>query len=249
MEELVKQNENGQVVTTSLLVAEKFSKNHRDVMRSIQELLTSAQNCAHLFVETTYLDSYNREQPMYAMNRDGFSLLVMGFTGKEALKFKLDFIGAFNKMETMLQSDEYILMRSQTILQGMVKRLEFDNARKDEVIEHKNNEIKVLAPKAEYYDNTLTSKDTMTITQIAKELGMSGQLLNRKLCSLNIQYKVNGQWVLYSKYQDKGYTKTETYTEIINGETRTFVSTVWTQKGREIIHNSIKKVENLVSMN
>lgn len=101
--------------------------------------------------------------------------------------------------------------------------------------------INEFAPKADYYDKTLASIDTMTTTQIAKELGMSGEKLNKVLNELGVQYKVNRQWVLYAKYEDKGYTKPNTYTEIINDESRTWVSTVWTQKGREFIHSLIKQ--------
>lgn len=103
---LVFNDESGHILTNSLLVAAKFGKNHRDVMRSIRELLSSAQNCAHLFVESTYPDSQRKMQPMYIMNRDGFSLLVMGFTGEKALQFKLDFISAFNEMEQKLKEEQ-----------------------------------------------------------------------------------------------------------------------------------------------
>lgn len=101
---LVKSNK-GQVVTTSVKVSEYFGKNHRDVTRSIKELLTSAHFCAHLFIESEYPDTYGRMQPMYLMNRDGFSLLAMGFTGAKALEFKLAYINAFNEMEEKLRTE------------------------------------------------------------------------------------------------------------------------------------------------
>ena len=101
---LVKSNK-GQVVTTSVKVSEYFGKNHRDVTHSIKELLTSAHFCAHLFIESEYPDTYGRMQPMYLMNRDGFSLLAMGFTGAKALEFKLAYINAFNEMEEKLRTE------------------------------------------------------------------------------------------------------------------------------------------------
>lgn len=123
MEELVFKGTNDQVLTNSLLVAEKFEKNHKDVLETIRTIMRSAENSAVLsmFCESMYLNQQNKEQPMYVMNRDGFTLLAMGFTGSKALQFKMDFITAFNKMESMLKSDDYILMRSQQILQ---KRIE-----------------------------------------------------------------------------------------------------------------------------
>ena len=95
-----------QALTTSLKVAETFSKNHRDVLRSIKNL--TAQNCAvkKMFVESTYVNGKGQEQPMYYMNRDGFTLLVMGFTGKDTMKFKLAYIEAFNKMEKAIREQE-----------------------------------------------------------------------------------------------------------------------------------------------
>ena len=95
-----------QALTTSLKVAETFSKNHRDVLRSIKNL--TAQNCAvkKMFVESTYVNGKGQEQPMYYMNRDGFTLLAMGFTGKDAMKFKLEYIEAFNKMEKTIREQE-----------------------------------------------------------------------------------------------------------------------------------------------
>lgn len=234
MEELVKRNENGQAITSSLLVAQKFEKRHDHVIASIRELLSTTENSGLLsmFVESSYIAQNGKENPMFIMNRDGFNLLTMGFTGTKALNYKLEFIEAFNKMEAMLTSDEYILMRSRQILEQKVSMLEARTEAQTKIIQEQ-------APKAEYYDNTLMSKDAMTTTQIAKELGMSAITLNKRLKDLGVQYKVNDQWVLYAKYQDKGYTKTSTYTEIINGESKTYVSTVWTQKGREFIHSLI----------
>lgn len=94
---------NKQAVTTSLQVAESFEKNHADVMRSIKNL--TQQNCRvkNMFAESTYVNSRNQEQPMFYMNRDGFTLLAMGFTGDKALQFKLKYIEAFNKMEQMIK--------------------------------------------------------------------------------------------------------------------------------------------------
>jgi Rha family phage regulatory protein len=93
-----------QVVTNSLLVARKFGKEHRHVVRAINDMINnSAQNWEQLYLSTTYKDASGKSNPMFIITRDGFSLLVMGFTGKEALKFKLDFISAFNKMEEMLR--------------------------------------------------------------------------------------------------------------------------------------------------
>lgn len=89
---------NEEAVTTSLLVAEVFGKQHRNVLRSIDGLLKNEQS-KKMFVKGTYLNTQGHKQPMYYLNRDGFSLLVMGFTGEKALEWKFKYIEAFNKME------------------------------------------------------------------------------------------------------------------------------------------------------
>ena len=102
-----------QAVTTSLQVAENFEKNHRDVLRSIDMLKKDVRNFAQMFIESTELDSYGRDRRIYYMNRDGFSLLAMGFTGKKALQFKLKYIDAFNQMEKQLQQQKPLTLPEQ----------------------------------------------------------------------------------------------------------------------------------------
>lgn len=104
MENLV-QISNNLVVTSSFQVAEHFHKEHRNVLRTIREYINQLKNeqIDNWFYETNYIDDKNREYPMYLMNRDGFSLLVMGFTGSEALSWKIKYINAFNSMEAQLK--------------------------------------------------------------------------------------------------------------------------------------------------
>ena len=95
---------NNLIITSSITVAENFEKEHRDILRNIsnlKDLLSSAQFCA-LFKECTYKANNGKTNPMYLMNRDGFSLLAMGFTGAKALEWKIKYIEAFNDMEQIL---------------------------------------------------------------------------------------------------------------------------------------------------
>ena len=101
MNELVEIRKN-QVVTSSRQVAEVFGKRHCDVLRGIQNL-TSTQNCVQWFYRSQYKDASGKMNLEYLMNRDGFSLLVMGFTGKKALEWKIKYIEAFNTMEKALK--------------------------------------------------------------------------------------------------------------------------------------------------
>lgn len=94
-----------QAVTTSLQVAEVFGKEHKVVLKAIDELKEGvAQNYADLFYEDTYIHPQNKQKyRQIIMNRDGFTLLAMGFTGKKALQFKLQYINAFNEMEKTIK--------------------------------------------------------------------------------------------------------------------------------------------------
>lgn len=89
------------LITTSLKVAEHFEKEHKDVLESIRNL--AAENSAASFFTLTSYKNRGKEYPMYEMDRDGFSLLAMGFTGEKALRWKLDYIKAFNAMEAELK--------------------------------------------------------------------------------------------------------------------------------------------------
>jgi len=92
------------------------------------------------------------------------------------------------------------------------------------------------APKVQYYDKVLSSESTYVTNQIAKELGMSAETLNKKLKEKGIQYKQNGTWLLTYKYQNEGLTKTHTHTFTrSDGTPGSSMLTVWTEKGREFI--------------
>ena len=93
---------NNEAVCSSLDVAEKFHKSHKNVLRNIDNLLKN-EGVKNMFFKGQYHDEKNEKRPMYYMNRDGFSLLVMGFTGKKALEWKLQYIKAFNNMEAFIR--------------------------------------------------------------------------------------------------------------------------------------------------
>ncbi|KAF0439777.1 Rha family transcriptional regulator [Pediococcus acidilactici] len=94
-----------QAVTTSLQVAEVFGKRHDNILRDIENLKKDILNFEEMFSEGTEPDLYGRDRRIYYMNRDGFTLLAMGFTGKKALGFKLKYIEAFNHMEEAIKEE------------------------------------------------------------------------------------------------------------------------------------------------
>lgn len=97
-------NKDGQLLTTSKVVADTFGKIHRDVMRSINNLDCSEEFRVRNFAQSTYTSPQNKTLDCYDITRDGFSFLCMGFTGKEAAEWKEKYISAFNQLEDALIS-------------------------------------------------------------------------------------------------------------------------------------------------
>jgi Rha family phage regulatory protein len=116
----------GQPVTTSLKVAEAFGKQHKDVLRAIQRIECSKDFTERNFAPSEYVDSTGRKLPMFNMTKDGFVFLVMGFTGRQASKFKEAYIEAFNWMQDVLIQQGFTLAKRHNFLS-----LKFDNEKSD----------------------------------------------------------------------------------------------------------------------
>ncbi|MCE3041801.1 phage antirepressor KilAC domain-containing protein [Lacticaseibacillus rhamnosus] len=148
---------NKQAMTTSLRVAEVFGKDHKHVLETISNL-AAEKSAAKFFAETTY---YNRgkQYPMYYMNRDGFTLLAMGFTGKKALQFKISYINAFNSMETQIKTGYVIPGSYAEALKLAASQAE---------------QIEDMKPKALFADAVATSHTSILIGDLAKLIRQNG---------------------------------------------------------------------------
>ena len=133
-------------------------------------------------------------------------------------------------------------------LNGVVDEQVVNIARKGENIIHLEHQVDGLMPKAIYSDNVLDSVSCFTTTQVAKELGVTAQELNRSLCALHIQYYQSGQYMLYAEYAHMGLAKSRTrYNAFLDpkcdgrkekmGKAVTHTYLVWTEKGRKFIHD------------
>lgn len=152
-------NQNGKLLTSSLLVAKTFGKEHARVMRDIRELACSDGFRLGNFADTSYNDAQGKTQPMYYLTRDGFTLLVMGYTGKKAMEFKEAYINAFNQMEKTLKdhaplSELEILVKSAQTLLEQSKRLEKVEQRLDQM-EHEREENGKLLLEVRLSDNAV----------------------------------------------------------------------------------------------
>lgn len=221
-----------QAVTTSLILAEAFNKQHKNVIQVIEAKIEPAENSARykrMFYEGIYTDKKGEQRKMYYLNRDGFTFIAMGFTGRKADEFKLKYIDAFNRMEERIKQQPAQYKLPQTYSEALIELAK-------EV--EKNEE---LQPKADKYDRYLSNKGLITITEIAKEYGMSGRELNKFLHEKGVIYKRGNKWFIYQKFANDGLVGYEIYMP----EGRR--SLKWTTKGemfiRELLeNNNIKPV-------
>lgn len=114
-------------VVTSLDVAETFEKRHDHVLRDVEKLKKDIPNFGEMFFETTMPDSYGRSQKAFLMNRDGFTLLVMGYTGEKAMKFKIAYIKQFNAMEQALIGKMKEREKGIAVRQALTKAIQQSN--------------------------------------------------------------------------------------------------------------------------
>ena len=163
------------------------------------------------------------------------SMMTKTEKGKEVRQYFIDLEKAWNTPEQVFA--RALKMADQTItkLKDSVKSLSTE-------ISVKNQIIGELKPKADYYDEILKNPGLVTITQIAKDYGMSGKKMNDILHDIGIQYKQSGQWLLYSKYHCMGYTHSETV-DITRSDGRPDVkmNTKWSQKGRIFLYDKLKE--------
>lgn len=150
--------------------------------------------------------------------------------------------------ETYFNPKTKQLTLAEQMAQGLLAAKELLEAKDKQVKEltetcsQQQQMIGELKPKADYVDRILKSDSLVTITQIAKDYGMSGKAMNKALHDLHIIYNCNRQWLLYSQHQAKGYTFSETVDiPLDDGTTKVVMNTKWTQKGRLFLYGMLKK--------
>jgi len=183
------------------------------------------------------------------INESGLYSLIMTSRKPEAKKFKKWVTSEV--LPSIRKTGGYMLDNGESADELMARALKIADdtlRRREERIKNleleskiKDQQITELQPKASYYDAVLQSKDLMTVTQIAKDYGMSPNKLNKMLHEFGVQYKHRKQWFLYQNYAEQGYThsKTTKYTHT-NGLEGTSMHTYWTQKGRLFLYDLLK---------
>lgn len=182
----------------------------------------------------------------------GYIPVKEGESEEETIRNAEEILRATLKKKEMLLEQQRKLIEEQDVeirrLNGVVDEQVVNIARKGENIIHLEHQVDGLMPKAIYSDNVLDSVSCFTTTQVAKELGITAQELNRSLCALHIQYYQSGQYMLYAEYAHMGLAKSRTrYNAFLDpncdgrkekmGKAVTHTYLVWTEKGRKFIHD------------
>ena len=189
--------------------------------------------------ERIVLSGQNRE--VIFINESGLYSLILSSKMPNARKFKrwvtAEVLPAIRK-HGMYAIDE-ILENPDLAISALTQLKEERERRKqlECLALVQRQQIAEMQPKASYYDLILQNKNTVPITQIAKDYGMSGRKFNELLHELGVQYKFRKTWLLYQQYAECGYTKSRTYAIDDN---RSVMHTYWTQKGRLFLYDLLK---------
>lgn len=244
MEEIVFRGANDQAVTSSLLVAEKFEKSHDNVLKAIRKMFDEGivkNNETPMFEETTYINEQNKQAyPMFLMNRDGFTLLAIEFTGKKAMQFKLEYIKVFNKMEAIIieqskpKSQAEMLLEQCKLMVEQEHRLQKVEQRLDRMDEERIENGKLLL-EAEISENkvpeiTMRNKIRRLVNQYAAATNTSQRNIWHDIYN-NLYYAYN---ISINSYKEK---KTQSNLDI--AEKHGFLGKMY-----DIVSKMVKNINN-----
>lgn len=174
-----------QAVTTSLQVAETFGKQHKDVLEAYDNLIVQgvAENSADLFYEDTYIHPQNKQEyRQIIMNRDGFTLLAMGFTGKKALQFKLQYINAFNEMEKTIKEKSVSIPTTKRGLALLALEASEETNQRVDAIEQEVFDLKENQPLPQGEYSIISSRINKRVYEVADAYSINRS--NRKTIGL-----------------------------------------------------------------
>ena len=222
-------NFNGQPTLDSREVAKMIVKRHRDLMRDIRRYVSDISTSAELraldfFIESNYTDAKGETRKCYLLTKKGCEFVANKMTGKKGTLFTAQYVSLFNSMQVQIERPQYQIPQTY----GEALQLAADQAK---VIEQQQ-------PKVDYYDTQMHNPGLMTVTEIAKDYGMSAREFNQLLHKYGIQFKQGKHWVLYHKYDGKGYTQYEPFA--YNDNKGVHNNLKWTQRGRKFIYDVLK---------
>lgn len=240
MGEIILQNINGVIVANSREVAERFGKRHSDVLEKISSLESEIQpteNSARYFKQSEYKDSKGEMRKEYELTRDGFSLVVMGFTGSKALEWKLKYIDAFNKMEEIIKEQTTKALPT-TYKEALMQLLE--TVEQNELLLAENERLEPLAKFAEHVTESSNAIDIGEFSKVVKNevIDIGRNRLFEWLRSKEILMSNN---IPYQRYVDNEWFKVIETTKENTYGTKVFTKTLITGKGQVKILEKLRK--------
>ncbi|MCD3319502.1 Rha family transcriptional regulator [Clostridium botulinum D/C] len=215
----LKLNEGKIAVVSSRLVAKNFKKRPSEINRKIEDLikdLEGVQNCTDIFIETKYQHLQNKQwYKEYLLTKDGFSLLVMGLTGKDALEWKLKYINAFNKMEDYIKNQNTLVQGNQTmflaqniqqIATTMAQFMENSAIQLQQIKEQTKGEVKEIVKDSIMIKDQQIEQTAQLIGLRTKNTRMLVNALKEKLKEL-VGYKITAKDYVYEKAKNKLFKK------------------------------------------
>lgn len=222
--------ENNEVVVSSRQVAEHFGKQHKDVLESIRNILAAENSATRFFTESSYLNR-GKQYVCYLMNRDGFSILVMGFTGKEALEWKIKYINAFNEMEKQLANKNTLALPDFSNPAEAARAWANEYEAKQKALA----ENAIMKPKADFYDTVVSTESLLSMGDTAKLINKKGVGRNNLYKILKARKVLMADNIPYQQYIERGYFKVvESY--YMAGDNKVITKTTYVkQKGVDYI--------------
>lgn len=243
MNEIMINNFNGNLTVSSLQVANDFGKQHKHVIETIEKLKAENSALTKMFIESTYVAGTGKSYKCYELTRDGFSLLVMGFTGKKSLEWKLKYIEAFNLMESKLvqKQDSYMIENPAERARRWAEEYEEKLALEQKIEKDK--------PLVEFAEHIQVSEDCISMNDMAKLASKNGVKIgrNRLFAFLRNQKVLKKDNIPYQKYIEaqRWFQVKESVYDTANF-TRICLTTMVTPQGQRGIIKMIKKERLLV---
>jgi Rha family phage regulatory protein len=201
------QNHDGQLTVSSREIADNFGKRHGDVIAKIEELIKTENSVMTMFLEGSYNAGTGKDYKEYYLTRDGFSLLVMGFTGSKAIAWKVRYIEAFNKMEESLKNPMYELIKNDPIMQLRYKQLEMEQR-----IQQTESRTDLIETRLNSIDGIdIQGDDQQKLNQMVRKYAFQQGLFYNKAWSefkkaFNLAYRTNIE-LLIENYKKKHHIK------------------------------------------
>ena len=239
---------NGVLVTTSNRVAEELEVEHKNLLAKIDDYIEKfgGLKFSHEFYIESVFENRGKQYRNFLITEKGIAQLIGGYSAAVPKAFDLNvaYINEFERMRNVLTGGKVPSSFKEALQLALEQEEKMEALRLENKV--KGQQIAELTPKATYYDLILQCKDLLSVTEIAKDYGMSATGFNKMLYEFGIQYKQSGVWFLYAKYQSEGYTQTKTQNyPKPDGTQGSRTHMYWTQKGRLFLYDFLKSKDVL----